>query len=398
MRIAYLVTQYPKVSHTFVRREILELERRGHSVLRLAIRHPGQDFGDPADREEELKTIHCLEQSFVRLVAATLRQLLRQPVNVAREFARAISAGFRNETGFIRQVSYVVEACFLLALLDRDQIEHLHAHFAGNSVSVARSIRRLGGPPYSFTAHGTDLFDSPLSIDIRRKLVEAKFAVAVSDYTCAQLLRWSRVEDWHKVHIVRCAVDDALFDRAAPISESTITLVCVGRLSPEKGQARLIEAFARVVHNGVNAKLVLVGDGEMRQFLVKQSDDLGIRDRVEITGFLSGEDVCSQMLNARAVIVPSFLEGLPVVIMEAFSVGRPVIASNVGGISELVHDGENGWLVAPGNVIELASAIQAALSVPVTELNNMGNCGRKLVEARHRLASEVQILEEFFKN
>jgi len=397
MRLAYVVTQYPKVSHTFIRREILEIERRGHFVLRLAIRRVEETPVDPSDQAEQAKVLQCLAQPAGKLLLGAARTFITGPIAFVRALSLTIWMGWRSERGLPRHFAYLMEAAYLVQVLRSHSIEHLHAHFGTNATAVARLIRRLGGPTYSFTVHGTDLFDAPRSLDIRGKVADAMFVVAVCDFSAAQLRRWASFEDWSKIHIVRCTVGDQFFNEARPVDPDSNTLVCVGRLSPEKGQMLLIDALTELVHGGVDVHLVLVGDGELRSVLERRIAEAGLTDRVTLTGSLSEAEVRQQLLAARAVVLPSFAEGLPMVIMEAMALTRPVIGTYVAGIPELVRPDENGWLVPAGNTEQLAKAMRAALELPHERLSEMGRHGRDSILKRHNTRVETERLERLFR-
>ncbi|MFH1111373.1 MAG: glycosyltransferase family 4 protein [Planctomycetota bacterium] len=397
MRLAYLTTKYPAVSHTFIRRELREIERRGHFVLRLAIRRADAAPVDPLDREEYTKTIHCLGEPVWRLLAGIVRTIVSRPAAFVRATFLAVQTGWRSDRALLRHLAYLVEAAYLLQLLQRNEIVHTHVHFGTNSTAVARLIRRLGGPSYSFTVHGPDEFDAPNGLDIQGKVADAAFVVAISDYCSAQLRRWSSYEDWAKIHVVRCTVGDEFLDGACSISSQSNSLVCVGRLCPQKGQMLLVEALAKIVREGVGARLVLAGDGERRSVIARRIAEAGLQDRIEITGWISEAEVRRHIIAARALVLPSFAEGLPVVIMEAFAIGRPVISTYVAGIPELVESGVNGWVIPAGNVEQLAAAMREALTMPVEHLEAMGKRGRARVRERHYLPTEVGRLEALFR-
>jgi glycosyltransferase involved in cell wall biosynthesis len=395
-RLAYLTTKYPSVSHTFIRRELREIERRGHSVLRLAIRPSGAALVDPLDQEEVKKTIACLAQPSWRLVTALLRVALTHPIRILRGLRLVVQMGVHSERGLLRHLAYLVEACYLLLLLRRHDIQHVHVHFGTNPAAVARLIRRLGGPPYSFTVHGPDEFDSPVGLDLAGKICDAAFVVAITDFCAAQLRRWAAPENWSKINVVRCTVGDEFFRAAQPINPDCSTLVCVGRLAPQKGQLLLLDAFAQIIRGGADARLIFAGDGELRPGIEQRVAEFGLCERVEITGYVPEAEIRRQILGSRVLVLPSFAEGLPMVIMEAFALGRPVISTYVAGIPELVRPSENGWLVPAGNVELLAGAIREALDAPAQRLNEMAAAGREATRKRHYLRIEVDRLENLF--
>ncbi len=323
--------------------------------------------------------------------------MVTRPLMFLRALALALRLGWGSDRGLLRHIAYLAEAAYLTQVLRDDSIEHVHAHFGTNAATVARLIRRLGGPPFSFTVHGIDLFDAPVALDIRGKVADAAFAVAVCDYTAGQLRRWSSLEDWPKIHVVRCSVGDDFFDAASTIAPDANRVVCIGRLSPEKGHLLLIDAMAQLVSAGVDARLVLAGDGELRSALEDRIAAAGLADRVTVTGYLDEAEVRRHLLASRALVLPSLAEGLPVVIMEAFALQRPVISTYVAGIPELVRPSQNGWLVPAGNATELARAIQEAIQAPVEELHRMGVAGQSLVRERHFLKTEVSRLGKLFE-
>jgi glycosyltransferase involved in cell wall biosynthesis len=213
--------------------------------------------------------------------------------------------------------------------------------------------------------------------------------VAVSDYGRSQLFRWSRHGDWGKVHVVHCGVDETFLNHPPTPVPAAARLVCVGRLAEQKGQLLLVEAAAVLAREGVAVELVLVGDGPMRGEIEKLIERHGLRDRVRIAGWTGSDGVREQLLSARAMVLPSFAEGLPVVIMEALALGRPVISTYVAGIPELVRDRECGWLVPAGSVPALVEAMREAVAAPVWKLEQMGRTGAALVAERHDAKKEA---------
>lgn len=399
LRIAYLTTEYPKVSHTFIRREILELERRGHHVLRLAIRDSQGAIADPADQAEESKTFHVLRCGMVRLMTDALVVKLS---HLGRWFSALRAMRWMSkasERGLIRHIAYLVEAAVLLRVVKRERIQHVHVHFGTNATSVVRLMRILGGPTYSFTVHGPDEFDAPRGFSLGDKIADAAFVVAITDYCSAQLRRWSHWTHWNRIHVVHCTIADAfLNDDVTPIDPASNTLVCVGRLSAQKGQLLLLGAVKRLVDEGVELHIILAGDGEMREVIEARIAELNLQDHITITGWISEAQVRDHLRMARGLILPSFAEGLPVVIMEALALGRPALTTRITGIPELVRDGENGWLVPAGNVDALTDAMRTMLQTPVDDLNAMGKAGHEAVQREHNVTTEVDKLERHFRD
>jgi len=393
--IAYLTNQYPSVSHTFIRREIRALEALGYTILRVSIR-PAGAVADPEDREEEARTLHVLEQPKSALLLGALAEGLRAPLRMGRAKWAMFQMAKASERGLLRHMAYLIEAAYLARWMRARGVAHVHVHFGTNAAAVARLIALLGGPGYSMTVHGPDEFDQTIGLSLGAKVEDSVFTVAITDYCGSQLRRWARYAYWPKIQQVHCTVGPEWFEES-PISDDAQSLVCVGRLSEQKGQLLLLEAFARVAREDTRRRLVLVGDGAMRGEIERLRDELGLRDQVVITGWQSEEEVRGHLRACRALVLGSFAEGLPVVIMEALAMGRPVIATRIMGIPELVREGENGWLAAPGNTDELAEAMRAAYACPADELNARGARGRERVRAQHSAETEAAKLDALFR-
>ena len=388
LKIAYLVNQYPKVSHTFIRREILAMERQGFEVCRLALRGWADPAPDPDDQAEKAKTHYLLQGGARALATAMLRAAAAGPRPWFAALALALRMARRADRPWPIHLIYLAEACVALPLLRRAGVTHLHAHFGTNSTEVAMLVRALGGPAYSFTVHGPEEFDKPQFLHLGEKIRRARFVVAITSYCRSQLYRWVGAEHWPKVRVVHCGLERAFHEVevAAPTGK---TLVCVGRLSEQKGHLLLIEAAGMAVAQGADFELVLAGDGELRPAIEARVIELGLQGRVRITGWVSSGQVRDEILAARALVLASFAEGLPVVLMEAMALRRPVLTTWVNGVPELVHHGESGWLYAPGDVQALANAMLECLAVPDAELARMGEAAHLAVLARHDIDIEA---------
>jgi colanic acid/amylovoran biosynthesis glycosyltransferase len=394
MKIAYLTTTYPAVSHTFIRRELMQLASHVESVERFAVRSAPHGLVDADDLAEDRRTFRLLSQKPTRWLRAFTRRALPNPAATARGLAEALKLARLGHRGLVRHAAYFCEAVLLVDELAERGVDHLHVHFGTNPAAVALIARSMGGPPYSFTVHGPDEFDAPLGFALPEKISGAAFVVAISHYCAAQLQRWVPLSEWKKIRIVHCGVTDEFFEPARPIDPASRTLVCVGRLSPQKGQLLLVEAFADAVQQGVDAELVLVGDGELRTEIEAVVQRRGVGDRVRITGWQSGADVRRELLAGRALVLPSYAEGLPMVIMEAFALGRPVLSSYVAAIPELVSPGKNGWLVPAGSREALTEAITELMRASTTELDAMAAHGRAAVRRQHYTPTETAKLAQ----
>lgn len=390
MKIAVLVNQYPKTSHSFIRREIAGLERAGIEVVRVSIRATGEPLVEPLDRAERERTRVILAHGAFGLARATIATLFARPAKFARALRRAIRMGRRSDRGVLVHGAYLAEACVLARWCRELAVEHVHAHFVTNPPAVALLARELGGAPFSFTAHGTNSFRDPRGQSLTDKIGAAEFVVGVSARGAAELRRHAPAPDRARVHVVRCGTDASFLDHPAVPPPPDPRIVCVARLDEAKGLAYLIDAAAELARGGLEFQLVLVGDGDYRATLERKIEEHGLREHVVLAGWLGNDAVRARVLAARALVLPSLDEGLPVVIMEALALRRPVVATDVGAVSELVETGVDGWLVPPREVAPLAAALRDALTRPIADLARMGERGRERVLERHDALREAR--------
>ena len=397
MQITYLINQYPKVSHSFIRREILALERQGFNVQRIALRGWNEAVVDIEDIAEQKKTQYVLAQGVISLLIAALKVLLTAPVRFFVALRLTLKMARVSEKSLPYHLIYLAEACKMLPWLKSHQSQHLHAHFGTNSAEIAMLAGVLARLPYSFTVHGPEEFDKPQALGLNTTIHHAKFVVAISAFGRSQLFRWASYSDWQKIKIVHCGLEESFYNVPAKPIAATPRLVCVGRLCEQKGQLLLLEAAKKLNDSGMDFELILAGDGEMRAEIESLIIQYKLQDKVKITGWISSDEVRNHILSSQALVLPSFAEGLPVVIMEAMSLRRPVISTYIAGIPELLIQGENGWLCAAGDVEALTKAMREALTMPVETLQKMGDAAYTRVIARHNIDIEAAKLAEHFK-
>ena len=396
MKLAYLVNQYPKTSHTFIRREIAAMEALGLMVERFSIRPTLESLEDEIDEAERGRTRVVLDRGVKGLLASAACVGAARPLAFVRALWLALEVGRRSDRGIARHLAYLAEACALSRSLERTGCEHVHAHFGTNSATVAMLCHELGGPRFSFTVHGPEEFDKPDLIALTKKIEKSAFVAAVSNFALSQLYRRSKVRDWPKLHVVRCGVDDEFLDAPRVPVPAAARLVCVGRLCEQKGQLLLVEAAAELAASGLTFELVFVGDGELRAALESAVAEKGLKRMVRFLGWASSERVREEILAARALVLPSFAEGLPVVLMEAFALGRPVISTYVAGIPELVAP-ESGWLVPAGALDPLVSAMRQALTLAPETLEKMAAAGEMRVRELHEVRSSAITLSSLVR-
>jgi glycosyltransferase involved in cell wall biosynthesis len=396
MHVAYLVNIYPKGSHTFIRREILELERQGISVERFALRGWDSNLVDPIDREEASKTRHTLRGGLVPLLGQAMQVAVLRPRLFLRALFTALAMSKNGDRPWPYHLIYLAHASRILTWLKDSDVTHVHAHFGTNSAEIAALVHILGGPNYSFIVHGAEVLDNPAQHALPLKVQGAKFALGSCAYAASQIMYKVDHDLWHRVKTVHCGLPSAVFETTpAPLPENTIFL-SIGRFSSEKGHLFLLRAFAAVLEAHPSAQLILVGDGPLEWRLRALVEELGIADSVRFEGWLTSDAVTIKIRQATVLVHPSFSEGLPVAIMEAMAERRPVISTYVAGIPELVKEGTTGWLIPAGREDALIQAMNDCASCTKDNLESMGVAGFELVRAQHDIRTEVEKLVKLF--
>lgn len=393
MTLAYLMNTYPITSTTFVRREIHAHENAGLDVKRFAIRDWSETLVDPRDRDEIAKTTYILKQGIVPLAWRTVVEMATNPVGFIRALGTCLRLMASKDGAGLKNAAYLVEAVFFKQASVAAGVHHVHAHFSTNSTAVALLSRRLGGPSYSFTAHGPDEFNDPAIKGMPIKVAHAEFVAAITDYASGVILEATSGKGAEKVHVVRCGIELSEFEPTPPPDNARI--VCVGRLCPAKAQVLLIEAIAPLIAEHPTVELVLIGDGEDRKMIEARIAELGLQSYVTLAGWGTGEDVRKAILEARLFALPSFAEGLPIVLMESLAMGRAVITTRITGIPELV-DEDCGWVVEAGDVPALSEALRRALASDDAALIEKGKVGRARVVAHHDQTKNAAALRRYF--
>jgi glycosyltransferase involved in cell wall biosynthesis len=393
MTLAYLMNTYPLISTTFVRREIHAHEAAGVPVARFAIRPWDQPTVDPLDAAELEQTTYLLHRGILRLVLGALREALLRPFGFVRALATTLHLASRRGGTGLRNFAYLLEAIAFRRMAASAGVHHVHAHFSTNSAAVVLLSRRLGGPSYSFTVHGPDELDDPAANGLPVKVRHAAFVAAITDYARDVILTATGRQNADKIHVVRCGIDLDDFDMLPAADNARI--VCVGRLCPAKAQALLVEAIAPLVTDHPALELVFIGDGQDRAQIESRVQELGLQDYVTLAGWGTGAEVRTAIAGARILALPSYAEGLPIVLMESLAMGRPVVTTRITGIPELI-DAACGWIVEPGDVPALTKALREALDASPAALQDMGAEGRRRVARHHDQARNAEMLRRLF--
>ena len=384
MRVAYVVSQYPARSHTFIRREIVELRRRGLDVATVSIRAtPDEELKDDQDRRDAAETVAVLPASASVLVKALFLGFFRRPLAFAKTLIKALQHRNPGIRDLMWSIFYFVEAMILAFHVRRIGADHLHVHFANAGGTVTYLAAIFTDLPWSMSIHGTADFEFPAGPLLGEKVEAAQFVRCASHLVRAQALRTVGGDQWDKLYVCRCGLADSVLERhQQPTGE--LRVFCVGRLSSEKGHLGLISAFSTALKDQPTLRLTMIGDGPERSNIEALCESLGVSDKVTFRGSVPEEMVLEELMAADIFALPSLMEGLPVVLMEAMAIGVPVIAPRVAGIPELIDDGEEGLLYTPGEWEDMARAL--------VTLSDQPSLRTKLaLQAREKIESEFII-------
>jgi len=395
-RIAYLVSQYPAYSHTFILREVQQLRQFGVSIVVASINLPDRPFEKLTDieRSEAEQTYYIKSQGILKATVALVKTLALKPLGLLRGLRHAIKLGGWDVKRLLFHVFYLAEALLVGHWMRSQNIKHLHVHFATPAASVGMLVKTVFGYSFSFTVHGPDEFYDAPGYNLPEKILAADFIFCISHYARSQVMKLSPVQAWPKFDVCRLGVDPQRFIPSPKSKPSgTCNLLCVGRLTPAKGQAILLKSIAQLQNEGVSVTLTLVGMGPDEQSLRQYAEQLGISQQVNFTGAVDQDHILDYYKAADMFVLPSFAEGLPVVLMEAMAMEIPCITTAITGVPELISNGEDGLLVPASDTEGLIQAINQLVNDPVLR-QKLGKAGRLKVLSAYDLYKNTQHLFE----
>ena len=404
MRIAVICSRYPAVSHTFIQREVRALRAAGMEVDTFAIRRTRrEEVLSDADRGEWKATYSILPPGAGDLFRAHAGALWRHPRAWLATLGRALSLTPGTPRGTLWQLFYFVEAVALWDQLRRRGIRHVHAHFADVASDVSMLATFLGnradggGGSWSLAFHGLAQLYGVREHRLPAKIDDAAFVVCVSDYLRSQLMMFVDRRQWAKLHVVRTAVDPGFYEPNGRPPGGPPRVLTVARLVQGKGVDVLLDALALLGSRGLRPEARLVGDGPERDRVASRAQELGLGERLALVGPLGQDEIREHYAVADVFCLPSFSEGVPVVLMEAMAMELPVVATRITGVPELVEEGRSGLLVPPGRADALADALERVLRAPAESRRAMGAAGRERVVAEFTPDRSAARLRELFE-
>ena len=395
MKIAYLISCYPAVSHTFILREIAELGRCGIEVQTASINESNIQPLYGEEKREAERTFYVKEAGIAKALLAVLKMVAFHPLRFFQTLFYAILLAKWDLKKQAKMLAYFAESALVGVWMERNSLTHLHIHFANAASTVGLLTSKLIGVPFSITVHGPDAFYDIEGLYLPEKVKAAKFVVTISSYGRSQICRLLPFPLWKKVKVCHLGVDPEQFVPKKGGGNKTFEILCVGRLVPAKGQHVLLLALKRLLEERRGVLVRMVGTGPDHKSLVRNAEDMGLSDSIVFEGAAGQEQVRYFLDGADLFVLPSFAEGLPVVLMEAMAAGVPCVTTAITGIGELIRDGVEGKLVFAADDRLLAEAIALMMDNP-DMYDRLAKAGRQRVEEKFDLKKNVRRLAEVF--
>jgi glycosyltransferase involved in cell wall biosynthesis len=382
MKIGIITTSYPRYKHdhmgSFIYEAARAIQQKGYQVKVITMHSPGTARHENWDNIEILRTKYLPD----------FWELLKSEGGGLPEV-------WKKKSIVRLQIVPFLIAFFFDVLINTRDCDLLHANWtlAGAIAWVCGFITRK---KYLVTVHGSDIYQSvklPFITRLTRlSLSRAKKVLVVSKALADQV--YSIGIPYSKIAIIPDGVDTAYF---TPLSynERKNNILFVGSLIERKGVRTLIQAFAAVVKQFPKVHLILIGEGAQRIEIEQLAQLLGISANITLTGAQPQERVAVEMRYAKVFVLPSIEEGLGVVLLEAIASGTPIVASNVGGISEVVDD-TIGILVPPGDADQLGKAILTIINLSPEKWNYFHHNARKRAEGMYDWNHIAEQLMRFY--
>ncbi len=354
----------------------------------------------PVEAAEADRTFY-VKSGKVAMLTRILTIVLQNPGTALRGLRAALRLGDWDLLRRAYALFYLAEALLVGDWMRRRSLTHLHVHFGGAVATVGMLTSQTWKVPWSVTLHGPDEFFDQDAFYLKQKIESASFVICISDFCRSQVLRIAPALAFDRLEVVRLGVDCSRLKPApTPLNRGgqdaqdpkrPFRLVCTGRLVAAKGHGILLESLAPLVRAGAQIECILVGDGPERRNLEAQAVRLGLSTTVRFLGAMAHQPALDQVAQGDVFVLASFAEGLPVALMEAMALGVPCISTTIAAIPEMIHDAQNGLLVAPSNSQALTAAL-ARLMEDGALRSSIRENARKTAELEYNLAQNLDIL------
>ena len=389
LTVAFLANELPSPVETYVVDQLEELRRRGVRVVAGSVRQIANEVRGPHGTPNVvLQPLRC------RVIARAAWLCLRRWKRIAPLVDRVAVQGNEGPSRRMKALAHTFLGACYAAMLERRSVEHIHVHHGYFGSWVAMVAARLLDIPFSMTLYGSDLLLHGAYLDT--KLERCAFCLTISEFNLQYILKHYPKVKPEKLAVVRLGVD--VLEREGAAVERTkdapLILLAVGRLHPVKNHAFLVQACSELLARSVNFQCFIVGEGSERAHLESMIARSGLIRHVHLLGYVSQEKRDSLYDEADIVVLTSRSEGIPVVLMEAMSRGKVVLAPAVTGIPELVVEGKTGFLYEPGVIDDFVAHILLVQSLMQVE-NDPSQRQPPTSLDRIRHAAKVHVRQNF---
>jgi colanic acid/amylovoran biosynthesis glycosyltransferase len=400
LRMAYLSSRHPTLSMIFVVREIAGLEALGFDIEIASINDSDRPIEKltAVEAEQSKRTYYVIAHGVLGALAAHGSALLRRPARYLRGWGQAMKLAGFDLRAIAMHAAYLTEALMVGRWMQRRALKHLHVHLGSQPATVGLLVKHVFDIGFSITVHGADEFYDAFRQHLPEKVAGADFIVCISHFARSQLMFVSHGTHWHKLTVSRLGIDVSHF---APLeykrkrSDEPFHILCVGRLAAAKGQQLLIDAVGRLKAMGRPVTLDLVGAGVNADLLKEQVRKKGLQDTVVLSGPVNQDRILEHYKRADCFAIPSFAEGIPVVLMEAMSMQIPCVTSNITGIPELITTERTGLLTPASDVDALVAQIDRLIMDPALA-KRLGEAARVKVLSDYDLDEAARSLALIF--
>ena len=410
LRVGYLLSRYPAISHTFFLNEVLGLRARGMYIETASINPPDRPAAElpPVEAAEAATTMYLKDGKPLEAAVRLFATILMFPIVTLRGLFTVASIPALTLRQRLFWLFYLAEALLVGRWMRKRRLAHLHVHFGGAVASVGMLTAAAWRLPYSLTIHGPEELLDVSAYQLRQKISAASFVICISDFCRSQLFQISPPSDWHKFQVVRLGVDPVMltphsrattsgaFSVASSTDARTLELVCVGRLVPAKGHRILLDALRILRERDIPLRLKLIGGGpdldSLQQFVTRHH----LEAAVTFASALSHPQTLNHLRRADIFALASFAEGIPVALMEAMSLGLPCVSTSIAGIPELIRGGVDGLLVPPANAPAFADALESLANDPALR-KHLGSSARQRIISQYNLPLNHELLAQSFE-
>lgn len=394
MQLAYLSSQYPSLSMTFVLREVRQLRALGHQVAVASINPSGRASADLTQEErEEAQQVYCVKSHGIAgALTAHACWLLRHPGAWLAGWRDVLRRSGPDLRALALHTAYLSEGLMIARWMAAKGLRHLHVHQGQQASTVGLYVQTAGRVGFSVTIHGPAEFHDVSRYYLAEKVTRADFMICISQYARSQVMRLGTYEHWAKLLVCPLGVDLQRFAPAAARAErdaaQAFEILCVGRLTPAKGQHLLIEAVARLRAAGHAVQARIVGAGDDDASLNALRTRLGVEDCVYLEGGVNQDRIGQFFARADCFCLPSFAEGVPVALMEAMAMEIPCVSTRITGIPELIDDGVDGLLATASDLEGLIDRLSLLIRDQAL-CARLGAAARRKVELNYNLHTNV---------